>query len=761
MSTNGTAVSLVWLIPALPLAAVILIFCVTRPLDLLSRRRLNPAPEVVEPGAAHAASHEQSKASAHYAGEPGLPGGPAGPAGAADIDTTMGAHGAGGALAHDDTVGHGGHGTESVHDDSAGHGGGHGAHGGSTTGWGLVSSLIGIAALVGAFALSLAILIQYIGDTALQKNGYFVHLYTWFNIGGLAYTIDFRVDTLTVIMLVVVTGVSMLVHLYSVGYMAGDPGYSRFYIFLAIFTFAMLLLVLAANFLVLFIGWELVGLSSYLLIGFWFYHAPPAPGSDVPYPPPAQLKAFVTTRLGDFGFLIGILILFVNTGTFNFVALNTATKGVNQAAITAAMILVFCGAVGKSAQFPLHVWLPDAMAGPTPVSALIHAATMVAAGVYLVARLFPIYAAVAGPQSLLVVGYVGAFTALFAATIALVQNDIKAVLAYSTISQLGYMFVGLAMADTNSLGIFHLFTHAFFKALLFLGSGSVIHAIANQDMRKMGGLAKFMPITALTYLVATLSISGIPPFSGFWSKDPIIGAAFDQGNYLIYGMTLATAVLTAFYMFRQFFLTFGGKGGAFAGFWGGRDQYRGDAHPHESPWVMWVPLVILALVTIGVGLAGFAGINSSFAQFLNGGTPVNYSTAPVLDLLTVVGVAAAVLGILIAWAMYGVGVVPATALVRNPIGAFVYSVLAHRYYIDELYMLIIKYIVLGLAGFCAGFDRIVIDGIVNGTASFIRGLGNVTRRSESGFLQNYGAAMFGGAMIILIAFFIAVGAIGH
>ena len=767
MSTNGTAVSLVWLIPALPLAAVILIFFVTRPLDLLSRRRANPVQEVVQPGAAHAASQELSATAERYTGKPGLPGAPSGPVGAADIDTTMGAHGAGGALAHDETAGHGGAGTETAHDDSAGHGGGHGEHGGSTTGWGLVSSAIGILALVGAFALSIAILIQFIGDKTLQSTGYPaghpLTIYQWFNIGGLNYSIDFRVDTLTVIMLVVVTGVSMLVHLYSVGYMAGDPGYSRFYIFLAIFTFAMLILVLAANFLVLFIGWELVGLSSYLLIGFWFYHAPPAPGSDVPYPPPAQLKAFVTTRLGDFGFLIGILILFVNTSTFNFVQLNTATKGVNQTVITVAMILVFCGAVGKSAQFPLHVWLPDAMAGPTPVSALIHAATMVAAGVYLVARLFPIYAAVAGPQSLLVVGYVGAFTALFAATIALVQNDIKAVLAYSTISQLGYMFAGLAMADTNSIGIYHLFTHAFFKALLFLGSGSVIHAIANQDMRKMGGLAKFMPITALCYLVATLSISGIPPFSGFWSKDPIIAAAWDKGNYIIYGMTLATAVLTAFYMFRQFFMTFGGKGGGVLGFWGGRDQYRGDAHPHESPWVMWVPLVLLAAVTIGVGLAGFAGLNNSFATFLNGGAalPAGYNVTPSLDGLTYVGVAAAVLGIVIAWAMYGVGAIPATALIRNPLGAFVYRVLAHRYYLDELYALIIKYIVLGLAGLCATFDAIVIDGIVNGSARFVRGLGSVTRRSESGFLQNYGAAMFGGAMIILIAFFIAVGAIGH
>jgi len=751
-------VDFVWLVPAFPLAAVVIILFITRPLDLLSKRERHPVAEAVQPGAEHATSQEQSSATGHFLGQPGYPGAPEGPVGAADIDTTMGAHGAGGALEHEDE--HGAHGAE-AHDD---HAGGHGEHGGKTTFWAAVSGIVGIVALAASLALSLAILFQYIGNGTLQKAGHFVHLYTWFTFGKLNYTIDFRVDTLTVVMLVVVTGVSFLVHLYSVGYMAGDQGYARFYIELALFTFSMLILVLAANFLVLFIGWELVGLSSYLLIGFWFYHAPPEPGSEVPYPPPAALKAFVTTRLGDFGFLIGILILFTTTGTFQFTTLNTATKGVDQATITLAMILVFCGAVGKSAQFPLHVWLPDAMAGPTPVSALIHAATMVAAGVYLVARLFPIYAAVAGPQSLLVVGYVGAFTALFAASIALTQNDIKGVLAYSTISQLGYMFAGLAMADTNAVGIYHLFTHAFFKALLFLGSGSVIHAIANQDMRKMGGLAKAMPITALTMLIATLAISGIPPFSGFWSKDPIIGAAFDRGNYIIYGMTLFTGFLTAFYMFRLFFMTFGGRGGAWAGFWGGRDQYRGESRAHESPWVMWLPMAILAAATIVIGIVSIpqlGNLNVAFANFLNGGVAVNYYPGPALDLLTIISVAAGVIGILLAWSAYGLGWGWVPALVRNPIGGFCYRILKNRYYLDELYMLLIKYGVLGLAGAAAGFDKYVIDGIVDGSARFVRGLGSITRRSETGFLQNYGAALFGGAMIILIAFFIAVGVIGH
>ncbi|HEU5441369.1 MAG TPA: NADH-quinone oxidoreductase subunit L [Ktedonobacterales bacterium] len=705
----------VWVVPALPLAALIVIFFVTRPLAQLSRNRAAPA-------TAHAAANGHGNG--HEAGSEHEPQSEAQEAHEADD-----------------------------------HGGGH-AHGGPTPIWDTVGSVIGVVALGASFVWSLLILFQFLNTPALLANGTGpMRIYNWFSFGQLSYSIDFRVDTLTVVMLIVVTGVSFLVHLYSMGYMAGDPGYSRFFIELALFTLAMLILVLAANFLVIFIGWELVGLSSYLLIGFWYYHRPPPPGSEVPYPPPAQVKAFVTTRLGDFGFLIGILILFTQTGTFNFIQLNTAVHGMDKATLTLAMILVFAGAVGKSAQFPLHVWLPDAMAGPTPVSALIHAATMVAAGVYLVARLFPLYAT-ADPLAFQVVGFIGAFTALFAATIALTQNDIKGVLAYSTISQLGYMFVGLAVAETNTVGMFHLFTHAFFKALLFLGAGSVIHAVTVQDMRKMGGLAKFMPITALTILTATLAISGIPPFSGFWSKDPIISTALEHGDYLLYSFTLATAVLTAFYMFRLYFLTFGGRGGAFAGFWGGRDQYRGEAHPHESPPVMTLPLIILALATIVIGLFGFAGFAQGFAWFLNGGKDVTFAVAPALDTMTLIGVGSGVLGLAVAWLMYGVAVVPASVLTSNPLGGFVHRVLYNRYYLNELYGAIIKYVVYGLANLCAGFDKYVIDGIVNGSARATRGLGSWLRRSESGRLQNYGAALFGGAMIIMLVIFFAVGVIG-
>ena len=721
-------VEFVPVIPLLPLVAMVIIFCVTRPLDVAAQRRMGLRPTGGSGGhnlAGTAAGHEQAET-----------------------------HGPG--ATHDDSAAH-----TDAHGGDAHGGGGHG-HGGVTTPWGMIGSIVAVVAMVGSFALALAIFFQFFGSTALQKSGYTVHLWNWFTFGTLHYPIDFRVDSLTAVMLVVVTGVSMLVHLYSIGYLAGDLGYSRFFIELALFTVSMLILVLGANILVLYIGWELVGLSSYLLIGFWFDQAPPPPGSDIPYPPSASLKAFVTTRFGDFGMLIGILILFFSTGTFSFVTLNTPATyqalHINQFTVTLAMILIFCGAVGKSAQFPLHVWLPDAMAGPTPVSALIHAATMVAAGVYLVARFYPLYALVAGPQSLEVVGFVGSFTAIFAAVIALTQNDIKKVLAYSTVSQLGYMFTGLAVGPTDATGIFHLFTHAFFKALLFLGSGCVIHAVAgNQDMRKMGGLAKFMPITAFTFLLATLSISGIPPFAGFWSKDAIIGEAFKYGsttgNYWFYGFTVVTAFLTAFYMFRLYFMTFGGKGGAFGGLWGNERQYRGEGHPHESPWVMTAPLILLAFPTV---LLGFWSINSGFANFLTAGTQP-YDN-PFADPLTYIGIVLAVLGIALAWLVYGLEVIPAKAFTSNPIGRAAYTVLLNKFYLDELYGWLIRYIVLGISNGAVLFDKYIVDGIVNGSATSVRRFGDATRRTETGVLQNYGAAIFGGALIIALVVFIATGA---
>ncbi len=719
-----------WLIPALPLASFVVIIFFTRVMDVRTRRAASIPAGATDVGHPAGLTHEEAEsANRGPTDQPGAL------AGGHDVDTLRAAHG-----------GHGPTGT-AMHEDASHGTHGAGEHGGHTPFWSRVSGYVSILGITAAWIISVAIFIQFLTDSSLQAQGKTIQLYEWFSFSGstLQYPINFHIDPLTAVMLLVVTTVSMLVQIYSQGYMQGDPGFSRFFAWLSLFTVSMLILVLADNFLVIYIGWELVGLCSYLLIGFWYERRDP---------PPAALKAFVTTRFGDFGFLIGILILFFNFHTFSFSAISANAGHIDVALLTAAMILIFCGAVGKSAQFPLHVWLPDAMEGPTPVSALIHAATMVAAGVYLVARTFTVFAQ-AGPQAFEVVAYVGGFTALFAATIGLVQNDIKRVLAYSTVSQLGYMFVGLGVGPTDATGIFHLFTHAFFKALLFLGSGCVIHAIANQDMRKMGGLAPYMKWTAGCFLIATLSISGIPPLSGFFSKDEIIGEAFKYGqshggNYILYGLTLLTAGLTAFYMFRLWFLTFGGRGGKFGGFWGG--DYRGEGTPHKVPFVMWGPLVALAIPS---ALAGFWALGN-FPAFLTGNASTPAFDNPLLDGLTYVGIGVALLGIAIAWLMYGVQAIRADALTRNPVGAFIYRVLLNKYYIDEIYSWLIRNIVLGLAYAAQGFDRYVIDGIVNGTAVVVRTGGNIFRRTETGRLQNYAAAIFGGALIIAIIVFISI-----
>ncbi len=715
-----------WLVAALPLASFVIIVFFTRVMDVRSSRPATAPAGATDAGHPAGLTHEEAESA-----DRGPTDQPGAPPGGHDVDTLRAAHG-----------GHGPTGSAMHEDDTHG---GHDEHGSQTPFWAKMSGYTGIVAITAAWIISLIILVQFITTPSIQASGETIRLYTWFSFGNLHYPIDFHVDSLTALMLVVVTTVSMLVQIYSQGYMQGDPGYSRFFAWLSLFTVSMLILVLADNFLVIYIGWELVGLSSYLLIGFWYER------ND---PPPAALKAFVTTRFGDFGFLIGILILFFNFQTFSFSDISSRAGTIDPALLTVAMILVFCGAVGKSAQFPLHVWLPDAMEGPTPVSALIHAATMVAAGVYLVARTFLIFQH-AGPQAFEVVAYVGGFTALFAATIALVQNDIKRVLAYSTISQLGYMFVGLGVASTDATGMFHLFTHAFFKALLFLGSGCVIHAIANQDMRKMGGLAPYMKWTAGCFLVATLSICGIPPFAGFFSKDGIIAAAYtygqnNGGNYVLYGLSIFTAALTAFYMFRLWFLTFGGRGGKVGGFWGG--EYRGEGTPHKVPVVMWGPLVALAIPS---ALAGFWGWPGNFPAFLTG-NPAAAFEDPFLSFLTWIGVAVAVLGIAVAWLMYGVRVIRADVLTRNPVGAFAYRMLLNKYYIDEIYGWIIRNILFGLSYGEQAFDRYVIDGIVNGSAVVIRTGGNIFRRTETGRVQNYAVGIFGGALIIAIAVFIVV-----
>ncbi len=623
-----------------------------------------------------------------------------------------------------------------------------------------LNGYMGILAMFLAFCWSIGLLI-YLMQNPSQQHGQEVPIYDWFTIAGLRYSINFYVDTLTAVMLVVVTSVSLLVQFYSQEYIEGEEprGYSRFFAWLSLFTLSMLILVLASNFLLIYIGWELVGLCSYLLIGFLAKDMP-KPDAGRPSPGAAALKAFVTTRVGDFGFLIGILILFTATGTFTFTQVQARVGGTNTFILTAAMMLVFCGAIGKSAQFPLHVWLPDAMEGPTPVSALIHAATMVAAGVYLVARTFFLFHSVAGPQASLAVTVVGGFTAFFAASIALVQNDIKRVLAYSTISQLGYMFVGLGVANTDGPGIFHLMTHAFFKALLFLGAGAVLHALSGQqDMRKMGGLATKIPLVAFPFLMATLSISGFPLFAGFFSKDEIIAQAYQHDGWLLWGVVVFTAFMTAFYMFRLWFMTFGGKGGAFGGLWGG--DYRGEADLpakdiHKPGIRLWLPLMILAVPSVFAGLWGWSAIGGNFNAFLTGNSSAVAFDNPFTAPLTYASIGAAVLGIALSWAMYGVRIIPADALTRNPIGKGVHALLYNKYYIDEIYLALIRFGVMGVSRIAVGIDRYVIDGILNGTGRGVISFGRGLRHAESGRLQNYGAAIFGGALLIAAAFFAVV-----
>jgi NADH-quinone oxidoreductase subunit L len=619
---------------------------------------------------------------------------------------------------------------------------------GQPTIWARVNGYMGILFMAGAFAWSVGVLVTLLNNPALQK-GTTVPIYTWLNVQGLNYPINFYVDSLTAIMLCVVTGISTLVQFYSQAYIEGEEprGYSRFFAWLSIFSLSMLLLVLSSNFLLIYIGWELVGLSSYLLIGFLAGDAP-KPLAGRPSPGAASVKAFVTNRVGDFGFLIGILILFTATKTFNFVDIPAGLGSTDKAMITVAMILVFCGAVGKSAQFPLHVWLPDAMEGPTPVSALIHAATMVAAGVYLVARTFPLFH-IAGPQALDVVAYIGAFTALFAASIALVQTDVKRVLAYSTVSQLGYMFVGLGVADTTGPGIFHLMTHAFFKALLFLGSGAVLLTLGmQQDMRKMGGLATRIPLVAIPFLLANLAIAGIPPFAGFFSKDEIIAQAWEHHYYLIWAVTVFTAFLTAFYMFRLWFLTFGGKGGKFFGFWGG--EYRGSVTPKPPDIRVWLPLWILAVPTVIAGFWGFAPVGGNFNAFVTGERAGEAFANPFLQPLSYLSIGAGALGIILACAMYGTQVVPRNLFVSNPLGRGIANVLWNKFYVDEIYnIVVINGIVMNISKLASFIiDQRIIDGILNGTGSGIIAIGRGLRRSESGRLQNYGAVMFGGAIVL-------------
>src|SRR5229473_3692702 len=594
--------------------------------------------------------------------------------------------------------------------------------------------------------------------------------YTWLQQSTASYIIGFHLDNLAIAMMVVVTTVSLLVQFYSQGYMENSAGYARFFAYLSLFAFSMLMIVFAENFLVIFVGWELVGLSSYLLIGFWI-NKRARPAEDRLSPASASIEAFIVNRVGDVGFIIGIMILFASTGTVEFSQLSSGIKPfstlaegpssvlhMNQGLLTIAMILVFCGAIGKSAQVPLHVWLPPAMEGPTPVSALIHAATMVAAGVYMVARTFPLFAA-AGPAAFQVVAWIGGITAIFAALCALTQTDFKRVLAFSTISQLGYMFVGLGVAGSAygpGPGMFHLFTHAFFKALLFLGAGSVLHALHHamhrevQDVRLMGGLAKYMPITAITWLIAVLAISGFPFFSGFFSKDTIIGLAYDHGNYALYVITLLTSGLTAFYMLRAYILAFGGKGGGWGGLWGG--TYRGEGEPHESPLTITIPLVLLAIASI------VAGYWFGFFSYVQPGAPNLVFSNILSDWKTWLSVAVSLAGLAWAYTLYTrVDLARINAVVQgNATLRVLYRILLRKFYVDDLYDLLIRYVVLGISHIEQAFDTYIVDGLVNGVARLVTFLGRDVRKVETGRVQAYMVGFFGGIAVLAILIFALV-----
>ena len=577
--------------------------------------------------------------------------------------------------------------------------------------------------------------------------------FTWIAAGNFRADFDLQMDQLTVVMVLVVTGVGWLIHIYATGYMAHEGGYYRFFSYLNLFMFFMLILVLAANYVLLFVGWEGVGLSSYLLIGFYFLKKS---ASD------AGKKAFIVNRIGDFGFMLGMFLLFKTFGTLDFVQLFSKadpwpaeTMG-HLGTFTIACLLLFMGACGKSAQLPLYVWLPDAMEGPTPVSALIHAATMVTAGVYVVARSHILFSH--SETAMLAVAMVGCATAFFAATIGLVQTDIKKVLAYSTVSQLGYMFLACGVG-AFSAGIFHLMTHAFFKALLFLAAGSVIHAMGGeQDMNRMGGLRKKIKWTFATMLTATMAIAGIPPLAGFFSKDAILFSAFQNsgGQHLLYLVGLLTALLTSFYMFRLIFLTFHGKPRY--------DEHH--VHVHESPWNMLVPLAVLAVLSIiGGWLAAPAlwGGPDYFANFLAPvfGSPAGPEAvsegavgAHQLELvLAGVAVGAALIGLVVAYWLYLKRPGKADGLAHSLKPA--YTTLLNKYYVDELYAAVVVRPLLWISAnvLWKAADVGGIDGAVNGIADGARAIGDGVRHAQSGNTRSYAVWVVVGAIVIIAVIF--------
>lgn len=606
--------------------------------------------------------------------------------------------------------------------------------------------VIATAAVGGAFLLSIYLFGAF---RAGNNQAIVVTLFDWISVGDLHINFSFQIDQLSLLMLLVVTGVGSLIHLYSIGYMSHDEGFGKFMAFLNLFIFFMLLLVMGSNYVIMFIGWEGVGLCSYLLIGFW--------NKNISYNDAAR-KAFVMNRIGDLGFLLGIFMLINTFGTVEYIDIfkQATSLEIGDKTILAITLLLFVGAMGKSAQIPLYTWLPDAMAGPTPVSALIHAATMVTAGIYMVVRSNVLYTL--APLTLDIIGGLAIATALLAASIGLLQNDIKKVLAYSTVSQLGYMFLGLS-ATAYTAGMFHVITHAFFKALLFLGAGSVIHAMSNeQDIRKMGGLRKALPVTFITFLIGTIAISGLPPFAGFFSKDEILAHVFEH-NKVLWALGVLGSGLTSFYMFRLLFLTFFGE-------FRGTDEQR--HHLHESPATMTAPLVFLAILSaIGGGLnlpgestPGSGWLGDFMTPLFEGSRQVNpeafaestieHSTEYIL---MAVSAGVALLALIMAYVMYiSRQAVPAP---ENAERSLPEQVIYHKYYVDELYDTIIVRPIRGLGDALYSFGESLVDGIVTGVAWLVRQSSAQLRLLQNGSIGFYVLAMVVSIVLIFaLRFFI-------
>ena len=606
-----------------------------------------------------------------------------------------------------------------------------------------LAGVIASVAVFVSFTCSVLLFLQLVALPASERS-LVLNLYNWMSVGAFDVDVSFTVDQVSSIMLLIITGVGTLIHIFSIGYISHDERPTKYFAYLNLFIFNMLLLVLGSNLLIMFVGWEGVGLCSYLLIGFWFSDKEKAA---------AGMKAFVTNRIGDAGFLLGIFLLYVSFGTLDFsnilsllpASVETSWGG----PATLACLFLFIGAMGKSAQIPLYVWLPDAMAGPTPVSALIHAATMVTAGVYMIIRLSGLF--MVAPNAMMVVAWIGALTALFAASIGIFQNDIKKILAYSTVSQLGYMFLGVGVGAFGA-AMFHLMTHAFFKALMFLGSGSVIHAMGEeQDIRKMGGLKKYMPITYFTFLLGWVAIIGMPPFSGFFSKDEILWYSFasPQGSSFLWFIGVAAAMMTAFYMTRLMALTFWGE-----------SRFSKDVHPHESPISMTFPLVVLAILAV---IGGWVGIPHVISAILPGHPPnlLAHWLHPALTEVQLPEVSVA-----LEWALMGISVLGAGLFAYLAFDSYIvnkerpeiwakrfpktYSLISNKYFVDEVYFSkLIDPLIDTSKGLWLYIDVNFVDRLTHVVSRYVRSLGAGFKSFQTGSLQQYAMYIVVGLVVTL------------